>query len=330
MKSKRLRFKIVIFLVLFFALFFLISDSVSAFSHYFPLVPCGLNKPTPEEIADGKQLLDSSYYEPCTRCDLFKLAKNIIDFILEGIVPSVAAILFVAAGLMVLLSGARPDWIGISRKIFWNTFIGLIIVFSSWMIVNTLLKSFAPAQADVPWYRFTCKDGVITPGGGGPPPPSTTVQQAAQNLIDALGLSSFSTNADCGNSFHARQNIQDIAAGKYPAVCSPTCSCVVGGPSGSVNVNPALLDGLTALRGRGITFTVTSLTTGIHEPGSSHYSGNGVDFVINNNSPSVWIEARAFLNSLGGTSICENVSGQADSDCSPISSGNVDHIHWTR
>lgn len=284
---------------------------------WWPLVPCGT----------------SVNPNSCTRCDLFKLTHNVISFILYGLVPPVAAVLFILGGLFILLGGARPEWVGTGKKIFWNTFIGLVIILASWMIVNTFLKSFAPAQADAPWYRLTCKDSVITPGGP-PPPPSATVQQAAQALINAIGLSSFSANADCGGNFHARQNIQDMAAGQYPAVCSPICSptnpCLAGGSSGSVTMNPALLDGLRALRNRGIIFTVTSLTTGKHSPGSSHYSGHGVDFVISNNNPVVWIEARTFLNSLGGDAFCETAGGQRDSDCSPISQGNVDHIHWTR
>lgn len=161
LKSK---FRIFFFIILFSTLFFLISDSVSAFSHYLPLVPCGRkdqDNPSTAEIEGA-----------CTRCDTFRLAKNVIDFILEGLIPPVAAVLFIYGGFVILLAGARPEWISHGKKVFWNTFIGLVIIFSSWMIVNTFLKSFAPKQAAAPWHRLVCKERVITPGGPPPPAPS--------------------------------------------------------------------------------------------------------------------------------------------------------------
>ncbi|MEK7603755.1 MAG: transglycosylase SLT domain-containing protein, partial [Patescibacteria group bacterium] len=162
-----------------------------------------------------------------------------------------------------------------------------------------------------------------------PPPPPGSSQEKAKELISVIGLGSFSTDADCGNPYHARQNIQDIAAGKLPAVCSPSCSCKAGGTSGSVTVNSSLLDGLIQLSKSGAIFRVNSLTTGKHSPSSTHYKGNGVDIVPNGSSPSEWIKARDFLNSFGGNAFCEDKSSRAVSSCSPIPS-SVDHIHWTR
>lgn len=72
---------------------------------------------------------------------------------------------------MILLSGARPEWISTGKKIFWNTFIGVVIIYASWLVVNTLIQSFGPDRAKGSWFRFTCPagGGPITPGG---PPPS--------------------------------------------------------------------------------------------------------------------------------------------------------------
>lgn len=323
------RFFIVIF-IFSFLIFNLLFVSQTAAVSWWPLVPCGLNEPAPDEPR-----LADEYYQPCSRCDLFKLGKNIIDFVLVGLMPPVAAILFVWGGFLILMGGANPGLISKGRTIFWNTFIGVLIISSSWLITNTIIKSLAEESItnpnNVPWYQFECRETVTTTTS---PPPTTTQppsqsQAKAQELINAIGLSAFSTSGDCGGNFNARQNIQDITAGKFPAVCSPECGCKAGGSSGQITVNSALLDGLIKLSQRGLRFTVTSFTTGKHSQGSSHYTGRGVDIVVESSAPSVWIEARTFLNGLGGNAFCEDKSGRVDNDCSPIPSV-VDHIHWTR
>ena len=320
MRSKILNFSIFIFV-----LSFLILPSVVSAVEYIPLVPCGL-KVQPVDSA-GNRIGDPAidYTQPCTRCHAFKLAENVIDFGLEGIVPPVAAVLFIAAGLMILLAGANQKLYATGIAIFKNAFIGLVIILASWMIVNTFIQSFGPDQVKGSWFKFTCEAGAITPGGPTVPGPITT-QQAAQELISAIGLGSFSTNAGCGGNFHARQNIQDMAAGRLPAVCSPSCSCVTGGPSGNITVDPSILNGLRALWNRGIRFSVTSFTTGRHSSGSRHYQGRAVDVAVSGNQ-TIWIEARGFLNTLGGTARCEETGGGVVLDCNL---SRTSHIHWQK
>lgn len=303
--------KIIVLTVLVFVFVPVFAHAVS----WWPLVPCGT----------------SVNPAPCNQCDLLRLLKNIIDFVLIGLMPPAAAILFVWGGFLILMGGANPGWITQGKSIFWNTAIGVAIISSSWLITNTIVRSLAADNIAPEWWKFECR---VTTGGVPPPPvppppvPPSQSQAKAQELISAIGLGAFSTSADCGGNFHARQNIQDIAAGRFPAVCSPACSCVAGGTSGNITANASLLDGLTRLSQRGIRFTVSSLTTGRHSTNSSHYRGNGVDVIINHPS-SVWIEARTFLNSLGGNAFCEDRNGRVDNDCSSIPSV-VDHIHWTR
>lgn len=130
-------------------------------------MPCGL-KTQPE----GRLVSEWDYARDCTRCDAFRLVKNVIDFILIGIVPPVGAVLFIVGGLMILLGGANPNLIAKGKTLFWNTFIGLIIIFSAWLVANTFIKSFGPDQIKDSWFRFTCKAAVekteiIGPAGPG-------------------------------------------------------------------------------------------------------------------------------------------------------------------
>lgn len=157
--------------VLAIAVFVLLPVFVHAVD-YLPLVPCGVSEQNEADFkARGEGQADWDYSRACTRCDAFKLTKNIIDFVLIGIVPVAAAVLFIAGGLVIVLAGARPEWIKNGKNIFWNTFIGLIVIFSSWIIVNTFIQSFGPDQAKDSWFRFTCRGSVITgPSGVSLPP----------------------------------------------------------------------------------------------------------------------------------------------------------------
>ena len=168
--------KILLFSFLIFSFYFLIFASVLAQS-YLPLVPCG-----------------RTGQAPCTRCDLFRLADNVIHFILEGLVPPVAAVLFITAGLMIVLAGANPAMYARGIAIFKNTFWGLVIIFASWMIVNTFIQSFGPDKAKGNWFRFTCTDtGITGPGGVGPPPSALCSNPTA--LAGQYGVPSSPTNA---------------------------------------------------------------------------------------------------------------------------------------
>ena len=177
----------VIVIFLFVSYFLILNSNFVSAVDYLPLVPCGLN----QQPSGGDP--NNDYTRACTRCDSFRLVKNVIDFVLIGIVPVAAAVLFIAGGLVIVLAGARPEWISTGRQIFWNTFIGLVVIFSSWLVVNTFLKSFAPDQAAAPWYRFTCEPetGRIRPGG--PPAPGAACS-------DPQGLAR-SFNAPLPNNF---------------------------------------------------------------------------------------------------------------------------------
>lgn len=130
--------KKIIFLVV---LVLLILPSITHAVSWLPLVPCGTSvNPT-----------------PCNRCDLLKLLKNIIDFVLIGLMPPVAAILFVWGGFLILMGGANPGWITQGKSIFWNTAIGIAIILASWLITNSIIRSLAVDNVAPEWWKFECR-----------------------------------------------------------------------------------------------------------------------------------------------------------------------------
>ena len=132
----------------------------------------------------------------CTVCDLVALAKRIIDFILFELAPAIAVLLYLWAGFTILL-GSTPLKIGEGKTIFWNTTVGLVIMFSAWMITNTILKSLA-ADSDVAdaWYKIECRE----PGGAQIQPPAP----AGIPVAPAAGATLCSNPAMLAQQYNAR------------------------------------------------------------------------------------------------------------------------------
>ncbi len=90
----------------------------------------------------------------CTLCDLWHLASNVINFISFNLAIPLATLLFVAAGVIFLISGGSEEKVGLARSIFTNTVIGLVIIFCSWMLIDTLLKTIATGTFSGAWNMF--------------------------------------------------------------------------------------------------------------------------------------------------------------------------------
>src|SRR3990167_1986827 len=129
-----------------------------------PLVPCGLSQDNPSTAIDETK--------SCGRCDLFQLLKNLIDFVIGGLMPPLAVLLFVWAGFLILLSGANPGLYAQGQTIFKNTFYGIIVLLSAWMITNTLILSVGSNYNTAGnWWQFTCTE----PAPVTPPPIPTPI-----------------------------------------------------------------------------------------------------------------------------------------------------------
>lgn len=90
----------------------------------------------------------------CTLCDLWHLASNIINFISFEIAVPAAGLLFVIAGVIFLISGGNEDRVSLAKRIFLNTVIGLVIIFCSWLLIDTFLKTIASGTFSGAWNDF--------------------------------------------------------------------------------------------------------------------------------------------------------------------------------
>jgi hypothetical protein len=174
--------KIYLSFLLIFVGVFLIYPTVSAAG----LVPCGRLQDDPSTPEDETRM--------CTTCDIFALASRIINFVLFTLVPAAAVLLYLVAGLIILLAGANPAWFATGKSIFKTTTWGVIIVFSAWMITNTVLKSLA-GDSDVSnnWFRIEC-----TAVAQGNPSPVTRYACNSQNQCVVNPNGEYVNDPTCG------------------------------------------------------------------------------------------------------------------------------------
>ena len=85
----------------------------------------------------------------CSFCDLFKLIGNVFQFIVGTLVPIIAVAMAVWGGYKILTAGFKPDQIKSARQMLYNTFIGLIIVYGSFVAVSYIVGFFAKSALKV-------------------------------------------------------------------------------------------------------------------------------------------------------------------------------------
>ncbi len=151
-----------------------------------PIVSCGWTNSCINNVCNygGACNTKEDCWQPpeCTNsCDLYKLGRDIIDFIMIGLSPILATLFFVIAGVMMMLGGSNPGMLAQGKRIFKDTMIGLLIVMMAWLITNTIIQSLAATTVTLPngqqwtstnWFKFDCTPTNPPGGGGGPPYPN--------------------------------------------------------------------------------------------------------------------------------------------------------------
>ena len=90
----------------------------------------------------------------CTFCEIFHLINRVIKLIIYYIIPPLAVVAFIYAGILLLFGGAAPKNIETGKKIFQVTIIGILIAFSGWLIVNTILQQLVNPEAKLIWWPW--------------------------------------------------------------------------------------------------------------------------------------------------------------------------------
>lgn len=97
----------------------------------------------------------------CNLCDFWQMGDNIVNFIILYLAIPIGALLFVVAGVTFLVAGGNEQRLALAKTIFLDTLIGLLIVFCSWLLINTIFNSLASGEFSGAWNSFP---GCVTSG----------------------------------------------------------------------------------------------------------------------------------------------------------------------
>jgi hypothetical protein len=119
------------------------------------LVPCG------NTITVNQTGGETCYTGECTICDVQILAMNILRFMVAFVIL-MAALLFVNAGVLYIMSPANPGNIARAHKMFTSTIVGLIIVLAAYLIIDTIMRALYSQGPLGPWSEFLCNGTAVT------------------------------------------------------------------------------------------------------------------------------------------------------------------------
>lgn len=110
----------------------------------------------------------------CQACHLVVVGDRIIDLLIT-VSAAIGAIMFAVAGLRMVTSAGNEGAITKAKESMTNVVIGFIILLAAWLIIDTIMKTFATGDSrfgtwnkiecvELPVYEDRSEDG---PGGGG-------------------------------------------------------------------------------------------------------------------------------------------------------------------
>ncbi|MEA3293002.1 MAG: TrbC/VirB2 family protein, partial [Patescibacteria group bacterium] len=72
----------------------------------------------------------------CKLIDIFKVFKNILEFVWFSIIPPIAILMLIIGGIMFITSSGNPDALKKSKALLTSIVIGLIIIYGAWLVIN--------------------------------------------------------------------------------------------------------------------------------------------------------------------------------------------------
>ena len=107
------------------------------------LVPCGPGTAKPD----------------CELCDFFVLFDNIVKFVLQKLVPPIAALMLVFGGSMFFAAAGDPAKIGKVKGLLTSVAIGLVIIYGAYLIISLFflvigVNEWTGLQN---WFEYPCE-----------------------------------------------------------------------------------------------------------------------------------------------------------------------------
>jgi len=105
---------------------------------YDGLVPCG--KYVDKHYKDNNNDKCDEIYINCQLCHFFIMLNEIINFVVNDLVPPIAVLLIVYAGILIYFGGESSKMLSSGKNIIKYVAIGLFFIYGSFMLVGELLN----------------------------------------------------------------------------------------------------------------------------------------------------------------------------------------------
>jgi len=197
---------------------------------YDGLVPCGKGVkvngvPFEDEFDTDRDVcpIRQTCEMPCQFCHLFVMLQGILGYVL-AIVFLISTFLFAVAGLMILTASGNPQTIQNAKKIFTSAAIGLVIIFSAWIITNTIFIFLNVADWQgwnlrTGWFKINCPVAIEIRQRPPLPTPSPTPSPSSPSCLN-LGYPGcrFELMGPCPSDY---PNSNPVTGGV--CCCPPSC-----------------------------------------------------------------------------------------------------------
>lgn len=91
----------------------------------------------------------------CTLCDFLVLIKNLINLMLQwGVI--LAGLFFAWGAFVIMTAGGSEEKVTEGRKIMTTVAIGILIAFTAWLILGTLIQVITGSPSKLPWNQIQC------------------------------------------------------------------------------------------------------------------------------------------------------------------------------
>jgi len=115
------------------------------------LVPCGrdLDDPLTTDIDES---------QACQLCHIFVLFDRIVRFILFEVVPVLAVLMIVIAGVILMTASENPANVNKAKDVLKTVLIGLVLVYGAWLLINLFFLAIGLAEwkMNEGWFNYPC------------------------------------------------------------------------------------------------------------------------------------------------------------------------------
>ncbi len=252
--------------------------------------------------------------DACKACNLVDLANNIINFLIV-LAVLIAGILFAWAGFIMVTSAGNMSKVKKAKDIFVDVLIGVIIVLSGWIIINTIMSILVgDTLYGGSWKTIECvENGKITE-----PPPQPTSPTLTENPTTS-GDSGVPITGPTMTAAEARQILSERGIAVNPGV-------------NLEGVSSEMIDRIVATgNDMGRPLTITSARDGTHA-NTCHAAGTCLDVVCTSCGNNV-SAIQGFINAAQQRGYCAvyepGPSGPCPAGVSPCRAGVGTGAHYS-